>query len=79
MAPGEYKPFDTRFGDVPPLAAFGSGYVSTSRDSTRRKTVSRRPGPIWGRPRRRRQVRKVENAIEDIVTFEEYMLEARRR
>jgi hypothetical protein len=24
--PREYKPYDTSFGDVPPLAAFGSGY-----------------------------------------------------
>ena len=26
VPPGEYLPFDTRFGDVPPFAPFGSGY-----------------------------------------------------
>ncbi len=75
VAPGEYKPYDTRFGDVPPLAAFGSGYrfhvtgLNKAEDgfpTTRADLVQ---------AEEERQVRKVENAIEDIVTFEEYMLE----
>jgi len=75
VAPCEYKPYDTRFGDVPPLAAFGSGYrfhvtgLNKAEDgfpTTRADLVQ---------AEEERQVRKVENAIEDIVTFEEYMLE----
>lgn len=75
VAPGEYKPYDTRFGDVPPLAAFGSGYrfhvtgLNKAEDgfpTTRADLVQ---------AEEERQVRKVENAVEDIVTFEEYMLD----
>jgi len=75
LAPGDYKPYDTRFGDVPPLAAFGSGYrfhvtgLNKAEDgfpTTRADLVQ---------AEEERQVRKVESAVEDIVTFEEYMLE----
>ncbi|HOI17356.1 MAG TPA: 2-oxoacid:acceptor oxidoreductase subunit alpha, partial [Geobacteraceae bacterium] len=71
----EYKPYDTRFGDVPPLASFGSGYrfhvtgLNKAEDgfpTTRADLVQ---------AEEERQVRKVEKAIDDIVTYEEYLLD----
>jgi 2-oxoglutarate ferredoxin oxidoreductase subunit alpha len=75
VSPGEYKPYDTRFGDVPPLASFGSGYrfhvtgLNKAADgfpTTRADLVQ---------AEEERQIRKVENAIDDIVTYEEYLLD----
>ena len=75
VSPAEYKPYDTRFGDVPPLAAFGSGYrfhvtgLNKAADgfpTTRADLVQ---------AEEERQVRKIENAIDDIVTYEEYLLD----
>lgn len=75
VGPSEYMPYDTRFGDVPPLASFGSGYrfhvtgLNKAEDgfpTTRADIVQ---------AEEERQVRKIENAIDDIVTFEEYLME----
>jgi len=75
VQPEEYRPYDTRFGDVPPLAAFGSGYrfhvtgLNKAEDgfpTTRAEIVQ---------AEEERQVRKVEDAIDEIVTWEEYLLE----
>lgn len=75
VGPEEYKPYDTRFGDVPPLAAFGSGYrfhvtgLNKAADgfpTTRAELVQ---------AEEERQIRKVEAAIDDIVTYEEYLLD----
>lgn len=75
VPPAEYRPYDTRFGDVPPLAAFGSGYrfhvtgLNKAEDgfpTTRASLVQ---------AEEERQVRKIENAIDEIVTWEEYLLE----
>jgi 2-oxoglutarate/2-oxoacid ferredoxin oxidoreductase subunit alpha len=75
VGPADYKPYDTSFGDVPPLAAFGSGYrfhvtgLNKAADgfpTTRAELVQ---------AEEERQLRKVEAAIDDIVTFEEYLLD----
>jgi len=75
VSPEDYKPYDTRFGDVPPLAAFGSGYrfhvtgLNKAEDgfpTTRADIVQ---------AEEERQIRKVENAVDDIVTYEEYLLD----
>jgi 2-oxoglutarate ferredoxin oxidoreductase subunit alpha len=75
VAPEDYKPYDTFFGDVPPLAAFGSGYrfhvtgLNKAEDgfpTTRAELVQREE---------ERQLRKVDNNVDDIVTFEEYLLD----
>jgi 2-oxoglutarate ferredoxin oxidoreductase subunit alpha len=75
VAPEDYKPYDTRFGDVPPLAAFGSGYrfhvtgLNKAEDgfpTTRAELVQKEE---------ERQLRKVEDSVDDIVTFEEYLLD----
>jgi 2-oxoglutarate ferredoxin oxidoreductase subunit alpha len=75
VAPDDYKPYDTRFGDIPPLAAFGSEYrfhvtgLNKAEDgfpTTRAELVQNEE---------ERQIRKIENNIDDIVTYEEYLLD----
>lgn len=75
VPPAEYKPYDTKFGDVPPLAAFGSGYkfhvtgLNKAEDgfpTTKAKLVQ---------AEEERQVRKVMANVDKIVDFEEYMLD----
>ncbi len=75
VAPEDYKPYDTSFGDIPPLASFGSEYrfhvtgLNKAEDgfpTTRAETVQREE---------ERQLRKIADNIDDIVTYEEYMLD----
>lgn len=75
VSPADYRPYDTSFGDVPPLASFGSGYrfhvtgLNKAEDgfpTTRADIVQ---------AEEERQVRKIENAVDEIVTWEEYLLE----
>ena len=75
VSPEQYKPYDTSFGDVPPLAAFGTEYkfhvtgLNKMQDgfpTTKAEVVQ---------AEEERQVRKVEANADDIVTFEEYMLD----
>jgi 2-oxoglutarate ferredoxin oxidoreductase subunit alpha len=75
VPPEQYKPYDTSFGDVPPLAAFGSGYkfhvtglnkMADGFPTTKADIVQ---------AEEERQVRKVDANIDDIVTFEEYLLD----
>jgi 2-oxoglutarate ferredoxin oxidoreductase subunit alpha len=74
VPPEKYKPYDTSFGDVPPLAAFGSGYkfhvtgLNKMQDgfpTTKAEVVQ---------AEEERQIRKVDANVDDIVTFEEYLL-----
>jgi 2-oxoglutarate ferredoxin oxidoreductase subunit alpha len=73
VSPADYKPYDTQFGDVPPLAAFGSEYrfhvtglnkMPDGFPTTKASVVQ---------AEEERQVRKVEANIDDIVKFEEYL------
>ncbi len=75
VPPEQYKPYDTSFGDVPPLAAFGSGYrfhvtgLNKMQDgfpTTKAEIVQ---------AEEERQIRKVNANIDDIVSFEEYLLD----
>ncbi len=75
VEPAQYKPYDTSYGDVPPLASFGSGYrfhvtgLNKMQDgfpTTKAEVVQ---------AEEERQVRKVDANIDDIVTFEEYLLD----
>lgn len=72
VPPEKYKPYDTSFGDVPPLAAFGSGYkfhvtgLNKMQDgfpTTKAEVVQ---------AEEERQVRKVEANKADIMKWEEY-------
>jgi 2-oxoglutarate ferredoxin oxidoreductase subunit alpha len=75
VPPEQYKPYDTSFGDVPPLAAFGSGYrfhvtgLNKMQDgfpTTKAEIVQ---------AEEERLLRKVTANIDDIVTYEEYRLD----
>jgi 2-oxoglutarate/2-oxoacid ferredoxin oxidoreductase subunit alpha len=77
VAPEKYKPYDTSFGDVPPLADFGSEYrfhvtgLNKAQDgfpTTKAELVD---------DEQRRQIRKVENDVAraDIELNEEYLTE----
>lgn len=73
--PDTYKPYDSTKGQVPPLAAFGSGYkfhvtgLNKAEDgfpTTKASLVD---------AEERRQVDKVNDNIADIESFEEYLTE----
>jgi 2-oxoglutarate ferredoxin oxidoreductase subunit alpha len=75
VSPADYKPFDPSFGDVPPLAAFGSDYrfhvtgLNKAADgfpTTKANLVD---------DEQRRQIRKVEAAQADIELNDEYLTE----
>jgi 2-oxoglutarate ferredoxin oxidoreductase subunit alpha len=75
VSPDRYLPFDPSFGDVPPLAAFGSGYrfhvtgLNKAADgfpTTKAKLVD---------AEERRQIRKVDANRDKIEKNEEYMVD----
>jgi len=75
VGPAEYKPYDPKFGDVPPLASFGSGYkfhvtgLNKAPDgfpTTKADLVD---------AEERRQLDKVLNAAAAIEKNEEYLTE----
>ncbi|WP_243371197.1 2-oxoacid:acceptor oxidoreductase subunit alpha [Geotalea sp. SG265] len=71
----QYKPYDTKFGDVPPLAAFGSGYRFHVTGLNKAEDGFPTTKAALVQAEEERQVRKVDANIDDIVTFEEYMLD----
>ncbi|GFO65061.1 2-oxoacid:acceptor oxidoreductase subunit alpha [Geomonas paludis] len=74
VAPAEYKPYDTSFGDVPPLAAFGSGYRFHVTGLNKGQDGFPTTKAAWVQAEEERQVRKVDANVDDIVQFEEYEL-----
>ncbi|MBI5484143.1 MAG: 2-oxoacid:acceptor oxidoreductase subunit alpha [Deltaproteobacteria bacterium] len=75
VAPDKYKPYDTSFGDVPPLAAFGSGYKFHVTGLNKMQDGFPTTKAEIVQAEEERQVRKVEANVDDIVEFEEYMLD----
>jgi len=75
VPPEQYKPYDTSFGDVPPLAAFGSGYKFHVTGLNKMQDGFPTTKAEIVQAEEERQVRKVDANVDDIVTFEEYMLE----
>ena len=75
VAPADYKPYDTSFGDVPPLAAFGSEYRFHVTGLNKGQDGFPTTKAAWVQAEEERQIRKVDANIDDIVTFEEYQLE----
>ena len=75
VPPEQYKPYDTSFGDVPPLATFGSGYKFHVTGLNKMQDGFPTTKAEIVQAEEERQVRKVDANIDDIVTFEEYMLE----
>lgn len=75
VPPAEYKPYDTSFGDVPPLAAFGSGYKFHVTGLNKGQDGFPTTKAAWVQAEEERQIRKVDANVDDIVTFEEYELD----
>ena len=75
VPPEQYKPYDTSFGDVPPLAAFGSGYKFHVTGLNKMQDGFPTNKAEIVQAEEERQVRKVDACVDDIVTFEEYLLD----
>lgn len=75
VPPEQYKPYDTSFGDVPPLASFGSGYKFHVTGLNKMQDGFPTTKAEIVQAEEERQVRKVDANIDDIVTFEEYLLD----
>src|SRR5512138_3832999 len=75
VPPEQYKPYDTSFGDVPPLAAYGSGYKYHVTGLNKMQDGFPTTKAEIVQAEEERQVRKVDANVDDIVTFEEYLLD----
>jgi len=75
VPPAEYKPYDTSFGDVPPLAAFGSGYKFHVTGLNKLPDGFPTTKAEYVQAEEERQVRKVYANVDDIVEFEEFQLD----
>lgn len=75
VPPEQYKPYDTSFGDVPPLAAYGSGYKFHVTSLNKGQDGFPTTKAEWVQAEEERQVRKVEANKADIIAFEEFQLD----
>ena len=75
VPPSEYKPYDTKFGDVPPLAAFGSGYKFHVTGLNKLPDGFPTTKAEYVQAEEERQIRKVTANIDEIVEFEEFQME----
>jgi len=75
VPPEQYKPYDTSFGDVPPLAAFGSGYKFHVTGLNKMQDGFPTTKASIVQAEEERQVRKVEANAADIMKWEEYQCE----
>lgn len=75
VPPDKYKPYDTSFGDVPPLAAYGSGYKFHVTSLNKGQDGFPTTKAEWVQAEEERQVRKVEANKDDIIEFEEFQLD----
>jgi len=75
VPPEQYKPYDTSFGDVPPLAAFGSGYKFHVTGLNKMQDGFPTTKAAIVQAEEERQVRKVEANKADIMKWEEYLID----
>lgn len=75
VPPAEYKPYDTKFGDVPPLAAFGSGYKFHVTGLNKLPDGFPTTKAEYVQAEEERQIRKVYANVDEIVDFEEFKLD----
>jgi 2-oxoglutarate ferredoxin oxidoreductase subunit alpha len=73
VSPEQYKPYDTSFGDVPPLASFGSGYKFHVTGLNKMQDGFPTTKASIVQAEEERQVRKVEANAADIMKWEEYL------
>jgi 2-oxoglutarate ferredoxin oxidoreductase subunit alpha len=75
VPPEQYKPYDTSFGDVPPLASFGSAYKFHVTGLNKMQDGFPTTKAEIVQAEEERQVRKVDANVDDIVQFEDYLLD----
>lgn len=75
VPPEQYKPYDTSFGDVPPLAAFGTGYKFHVTGLNKMADGFPTTKAAIVQAEEERQLRKVEANKADIMKWEEYQCE----
>lgn len=75
VPPDQYKPYDTSFGDVPPLAAFGSGYRFHVTGLNKMQDGFPTTKAAIVQAEEERQLRKVEANRADIMKWEEYLVD----
>lgn len=75
VSPAEYKPYDATKGQVPPLAAFGSGYKFHVTGLNKAADGFPTTKAEYVDAEERRQINKVKDNADDIVKFEEYLTE----
>jgi 2-oxoglutarate ferredoxin oxidoreductase subunit alpha len=75
VSPEQYKPYDTSFGDVPPLAAFGSGYRFHVTGLNKMQDGFPTTKAAIVQAEEERQLRKVEANRADIMKWEEYLVD----
>ena len=75
VPPAEYKPYDTKFGDIPPLAAFGSEYKFHVTGLNKMEDGFPTTKAAIVQAEEERQIRKVEANKADIMKWEEYQVE----
>ncbi len=75
VPPAEYKPYDSSKGQVPPLAAFGSGYKFHVTGLNKAADGFPTTKAEYVDAEERRQIAKVKDNVDDIVKYEEYMTE----
>ena len=75
VPPEQYKPYDTSYGDVPPLAAFGSGYKFHVTGLNKMQDGFPTTKASIVQAEEERQLRKVEANKADIMKWEEYLVE----
>ena len=74
VTPDKYFPYDTAYGDVPPMANFFEGYRYHVTGLNHDKTGFPTTDPKIVQADQERQIRKVEYNAEDIIDYESYMM-----
>jgi 2-oxoglutarate ferredoxin oxidoreductase subunit alpha len=75
VPPGDYRPFDDQFGDVPPFAAYGTGYRYHATGLTHDRSGF--PTEAFGEidALLRRHARKINEDIPELCHVEHYMMD----
>jgi 2-oxoglutarate ferredoxin oxidoreductase subunit alpha len=73
VSPENYRPYDPTFGDVPPLASFGSEYRYHVTGLNKAADGFPTTKPVLVDAEQRRQIRKIEANRDDIEKYEEYL------
>jgi 2-oxoglutarate ferredoxin oxidoreductase subunit alpha len=73
VSPENYRPYDPNFGDVPPLASFGSEYRYHVTGLNKAADGFPTTKPVLVDAEQRRQIRKIEANRDDIEKYEEYL------